>query len=99
MADPFPSSQHLQPTLGYFELPDLERKGMHNGTHTCSICGAHYTDGWLLRQHQVDLGHFNTDKHEEKEEVVRRQQKEEQIRSQTLRRLEGEISGASMTSD
>ena len=71
----------------HFEMADLE-----HGTHVCMICGAQYNDAWLLRQHQVDLGHFNTDK---AEELVIGQKREEMTRSRTLRRLQDEISGVS----
>jgi hypothetical protein len=69
----------------HFEMADLE-----HGTHVCMICGAQYNDAWLLRQHQVDLAHFNTDK---PEELVIGRKKEEMTRSHTLRRLQDEISG------
>lgn len=85
-ADPCQIQMMMQPKE-HFEMADLE-----HGTHVCMICGAQYNDAWLLRQHQVDLAHFNTDK---PEELVLGRKREEMTRSHTLRRLQDEISGVS----
>lgn len=84
-ADPLGDSRQLQGRR-HFELVDLER-----GKHVCMVCGASYTDAWLLRQHQVDFAHFNTDN---PAELAFGRKKEQLKRYQTLQRLQDEISGS-----
>ena len=84
-ADPLGDSQQLQGRR-HFELVDLE-----HGKHVCMVCGESYTDAWLLRQHQVDFGHFNTDN---PAELAFGRKKEQLKRYQTLQRLQDEISGS-----
>ena len=42
----------------HMELPTLERS--ESGCD-CMVCGRKFSGVWVLRQHQVDTGHFNTD--------------------------------------
>ena len=81
-ADQLPRREEMQ-KLRHFEMVTLDGR-----CRTCAICGLQFSDTWLLRQHQVDLGHFDTDN---LEEVVQSQRNEELLRLQTWQRLNKEI--------
>lgn len=82
-ADQWQARKEQMQHTRHFELASLD--GRHQ---TCLICGQQFSDTWLLRQHQVDLAHFNTDNFEE---VLLGRKSDELARLRTWQRLSKEI--------
>ena len=77
-AGPCEAPQALQQTR-HWELPDLEHGEL------CAVCGASFEGDWLLRQHQADTGHFNS---EDPAELSASREYDVLERSQALQRVE-----------
>ena len=49
--------EHIQASK-HMELPAL---GSNKSLFECVVCGRKFAGLWVLRQHQVDTGHFSSD--------------------------------------
>ena len=82
-----PQADHLEPSLQmqgmHLELADLDDQ-----EHRCTICGRSFSDIWLLRQHEIDHGHFSSD---DPEEIRWGKERYELAKQQALRKLQVEL--------